>query len=507
MQEHPEDHVFEEKEIHLSEYLMVLIKRRTLIILVFILTVSATLFYTFLSDPIYESSAKLIIDRESSSSPITGERTDYESYHSQTMTFNTSIKMLKSTPVIKMVIQELKLDAPNADQDLEVSFIRELISQFKSNVKLLLQMDDGADLTPEELENLRQQELITAVKEKITVEQVRDTRLLNICVKDKDPDLAAAMVNVLAKKYMEFNLANKMESSKQTLEWLNNELYALRKKLEDDEKKFFEYKQQNKVFSITGKQKLAEQKIGEFNNKYLDTRNRRQELDAKIHELERNIRGVKGVANVRSLINNPMIENIYAKLVDLELELTRQSKVFKQKHPKIVQLKGEIEKANKRLYEEIQKEKINLKSERKVLYAREKTLEKTMAEFEADALDTSSKELKYTILQRNVNTSQNLYDLMVSRVKESNILQTANTSNIRLVETAQVPTAPVSPKKKRNLLLGIVLGLFLGCGLAFFFEYLDQTLRTEDDIHEHLGLPVLAVVPKADKSVAYGAEY
>ena len=507
MQAHPEEDIFEEKEIHLSEYLMVLLKRRTLILLVFILTVSATLFYTFLSDPIFESSAKLIIDKENSSSPITGERTDYESYHSQTMTFNTSIKMLKSTPVIKMVIRELKLDAPNADQDLEVSFIKELISQFKSNVKLLLQMDNHSDLSPEEKENIRQQALIAAVKEKITVEQVRDTRLLNVSVKDKDPELAAAMVNALARKYMEFNLANKMESSKQTLEWLNNELYSLRKKLEDDEKKFFEYKQRNKVFSISGKQKVAEQKIEEFNNKYLETRNKRLELDAKIHELEKNIRGVKGVANVRSLINNPMIENIYAKLVDLELELSRQSKVFKSRHPKIVQLKGEIEKANKRLYQEIAKEKINLKSQRKVLYAREKTLEKTMGEFEADALDTSSKELKYNILQRNVKTSQNLYDLMVSRVKESNILQTANTSNIRLVETAQVPISPVSPKKKRNLLLGMVLGLFLGGGLAFFFEYLDQTLRTEDDIQQHLGLPVLAVVPKADKSVAYGAEY
>lgn len=503
MQEQPADNPFEEKEIHLSEYFMVLIKRKTLITLVFFLTVSATLFYTFVSDPIYESSARLIIDKESSASPITGERTDYESYHSQAMTFNTSIKMIKSTPVIEMVIRELNLDE---EQDLEVSFIRELVSQFKSNIKLLLQIDDKAGLSLEEQENLKQQELIATIKEKISVEQVRDTRLLNISVKDKDPEMAAAMVNTLARKYMEFNLANKMDASKQTLEWLNNELYALRKKLEDDEQKFFEYKQKHKVFSITGKQKLAEQKIQEFNNKYLEARNRRLELDAKINELDRNIRGVKDVANVRSLISNPMIETIYAKLVDLELELTRLSKVYKSRHPKILQIQSEIEKGKNRLAQEIEKEKVNLKSERKVLFAREKTLEKTIGEFEADALDTSSKELKYTILQRNVNTSQNLYDLMVSRVKESNILQTSNTSNIRLVETAQPPVAPVSPKKKRNLALGIVLGLFLGGGLAFLFEYLDQTIRTEDDIHEHLNLPVLAVVPKADKSVAYGAE-
>ena len=510
MQENPMEEMFQEKEIHLSEYLMVLRKRKTLIILFLILTVLAAMFYSYTTDPIYQSSARLIIDKEKTSSPITGERTDFESYHSQSMTFNTSIKMIKSTPVIKEVISALNLDAEKQGQDLEVSFKKQLISQLKANIKLLLKMDEKNSvqkLSYEELENRKMQSIIATIKGKIEVEQVRDTRLLNISVKDKNPELSADLVNMFAEKYMEFNLANKMNSSRQTLEWLNNELYELRKKLEDDEKNFFDYKQQNKVFSITGKQKLSEQKIQEFNNKYLETRNKRLELDATINELSTNIKGIKGIANVRSLINNPMIENIYSKIVDLEIQLTRLLKTYKSKHPKIVQTKVELEKSKKRLALEIDKEYKNLQSERKVLYAREKILEKNVTQFEKDALDASGKELKYTILQRNVNTSQNLYDLMVSRVKESNILQTSNTSNIRLVEKAQVPVSPVSPNKKRNLLLSIVLGLFGGAGLAFFFEYLDQTIRTDEDIQNHFNIPVLSVIPEADKSVSYGAHY
>ena len=81
------------------------------------------------------------------------------------------------------------------------------------------------------------------VKEKISIDQVRDTRLLTVYVKDKNPVLAADMANTLANKYIEFNLSNKMESSKQTLGWLNNELYDLRKTLEQSEKEFFDYKQ------------------------------------------------------------------------------------------------------------------------------------------------------------------------------------------------------------------------------------------------------------------------
>jgi uncharacterized protein involved in exopolysaccharide biosynthesis len=500
----PSESFFQEKEIHLSEYLMVFMKRKALIILVFILTVLAVALYSFFVDPVYESSARLILDKEGSSSPITGERTDYESYHSQTMNFNTSIKTIKSSPVIREVIKALNLDAE--DKDLEVNFFRQWVSNLKGNIKQLLVKEDDTELSLEEIRNRKMQELIAKVQEKVTVEQIRDTRLLTISAKDKDPKLAAAIANTLTTKFMEFNLTNKMNASKQTLAWLNQELYDIRKKLEDDEQKFFEYKKESQLFSIEGKQKLTEQKIQEFNNRYLETRNKRLGLDAKINELNKNLGSLKGVANVRSLINNPIIESIYAKVVDLEIELSRLSKIYKSKHPNIVQTQTELIKTRNSLAQEIAKEKENLKSERKVLYAREKTLEKTLTEFEKEALETSSKELKYTILQRNVDTSRNLYDLMLSRIKESNILQTANTSNIRLVETAQVPIGPVSPNKKRNILLAMVLGIFFGCGLAFFFEYMDQTVRTEEDIHQYFDLPVLSVIPEADTSVAYGGD-
>ncbi|MBA3009313.1 MAG: GumC family protein [Proteobacteria bacterium] len=491
------EEAIQEREIHLSDYFMVMLKRKALVIAFFVITVSVTMLFTFLSTPVYQSTAKLIIDKETASSPITGERTDYENYMSQTMTFNTHFKLIQSLPVINKVIETLKLDE---EQALEVNPLKEIIRQFKANIKLLLKLESKTQ-SPNE----KRQNLIATIQEKITINQIRDTRLLTIEVKDKNQILAADMANTLAASYIEFNLANKMESSTQTLEWLNNELYELRKKLEDAEKVFFEYKQQNKVFSITGKQKMAEQKIEEFNNKYLEARNNRLVLDAKLNELSSNLRGTKEIANVRSLVDNPMIDTIYRKIVDLELELTRQSKIFKPLHPKVVQLKGELEKSRISLSEEIKKELANLKSERKVLVAREQALEKTISEFESDALDTSSKELKFTILQRNVNTSQNLYDLMVSRVKESNILQTSDTSNIRLVEPAMVPVDPVSPKKRRNLLLSIVLGIFGGVGLAFFVEYLDQTVRTEDDIHTHFNLSVLSVIPEADSSEISGA--
>lgn len=528
MQELPTYDSFYEEDKHLFDYLIVLRKRKKLIIFVFILVVFATLFSTYKSDPIYQSSTKLIIEKESSSSPITGKTIGYGDPLSHTMTVNTTIKMMTSAPVIRRLIVAMKLDAENNKKDLEVSFVRESISQLKTTVKFLLKKIiakaisylsskgvtyfdvkrtddiDIKEISYEELQNRKIQNLVSAIQNKIVVQQVPNTRLLNLLVKDKDPKLAANMANMLAKEYMGFTLANKIESSQQNLKWLNNELYDLRKKLEDDEKKLFEYKQKNKVFSISGKQKLIEEKIHNFNYSYLETRNKRMGLDAKINELNKNIKGIKGVANVRYLINNPMIEIIYGKIVNLEIELTRLSKIYKSKHPKLIMVKSEMDKTMIRLTQEIKKERDSLTSERKVMYAKELTLQKTISEFETDALYSSGKELKYTILQRNMNTSQNLYDLMVSRITESEILLTTNDSSIRIVETAQIPTSPISPNKKKSLFMGTLMGLISGVALAFFLEYFDQTIKTEENIQDRLDLPILSVIPKADKSVSYG---
>lgn len=139
----------------------------------------------------------------------------------------------------------------------------------------------------------------------------------------------------------------------------------------------------------------------------------------------------------------------------------------------------------------------NLKFERSILFAKEKVLQKTLSDFENEAIETNSQELEYKILQGNVETNQKLYDILLSKIKESDITDNIDVSNIRIVEEAAIPKGPVPLNKTRNLILGIILGLMGGIGLVFFFEYLDRSLRTEEDVHRHIGLPVLGVIPEA----------
>lgn len=283
------------------------------------------------------------------------------------------------------------------------------------------------------------------------------------------------------------------------MNWMTGQLYETKKKLEDSEAEFQAYKQNEKIFSIEGKQQVITQQIQDFNDSYLETRNQRLELDSKIAELKRLYRKKKSHTGARLLVENALIDNLYQQLLDAEVEFNRLSKIYKERHPKIVQINSRIEKTRNKLNDELGKEMDNLKTKRTVLFNKEKVLQKTISDIENDALQANKKELQYTILERNVSTNRNLYDTLLAKIKASNIDENLDTSNIRIVEKAVLPQAPVKPNKKRNILLGAVLGLMFGIGIAFLREYMDQSLRTEEDVQKYLDLPVLSVIPKAEK--------
>jgi succinoglycan biosynthesis transport protein ExoP len=482
-----------EQSPHLAEYYYVLTKHKWTVVVCLVVVVTMTMLFTFLMRPVYRATTTLVIERERSTSPLTGERLDYESYLSESMTFNTHFKLITSRPVLEQVIRDLNLDKLETEKGIEVNPVKELLGQFKTNMGLLLGWEENPR-TPEE----KMTEVTEKLERKIDIEQPRDTRLLKIGVDDHDRSTAVDIANSLARTYIEFNIGSRLTSSQNTLSWMTDQLYQMKKKLEDAEKEFLSYKQREKLFSVKGRQKVIAQKVEEFNDAYIKARNRRLEVDAKLEKLGQMSSSGADALHFRSLLDNPLIDTLYGQLLESEVQLSKLSKVYRSKHPKVIQIETKIDNTRKKLQDELTKEVENLKAERSVLLDREEVLQKTMAEFEKDALDTNRKELKYTILERNVETNQKLYDTLLSKIKESNIVGSQDVSNIRVAEQAVMPEHPVKPKKKLNLVLSIIFGLMTGAGLAFLWEYLDRTLHTEEDVQRYLDLTVLSVIPEID---------
>lgn len=320
------DNPEQERTIHLTEYYHVLLKHKWLILASLILVSALTAFTIYQMVPVYQATCVMVIENEKSISPLTGQRTEYENYYTQSLKFSTHASLITSRPVVQQVIKKIKLDQLKDEINLEISPIKAYIAGLKQNLRILLGQPMKS-LTPREI----QDGLINSVKSKISIEAVEDTHLLNISAIDYNPDLARDIANSVVQSYIEFNLDNRTSSSKNTLNWMSNQLYETQKKLEEAEEEFLAFKQQEKLFSLEGKQKGIAGKITNIDDINIATRNRRMEVESILKELGRVDESRVDLQHVRTLINNPLVDSLYSQLLNFEIELSRLEKVYKSK--------------------------------------------------------------------------------------------------------------------------------------------------------------------------------
>ena len=491
----------EDPGLDIHEYYRIVVKHKLLIIVSLLLCIFFVGVKTYSMNPVYRGTTLIAIDNSLLKSPLTGENAT-GSYFQETAKFNTHARLFTSRAVLEKVVNTLGLldkEPKEVEQESQFwEFIKQLQDsiRIKENIKILL----GRDVTPNKPRS-KLDKAVLVLEGKIEINQVRDTILYEIRVEDEDPALARDIANTLAESYIEYNIANRIEYSRNSFQWMSDQFYEIQKKLEDSERDFLNYKEQEKLFSVEGRQAEILHKIRDMNDAYLQTRNKRLEMEASYKGLNALTSLDKDdILRVRSLLNSPLINSLYTQSIEAEMEQTKLSKVYKAKHPKMVQIATERDNIQKKIREEIDKELVNIDSKLAVLKVNENVLQQTITDYENDAQDTNRKQLQYSILQRNVETNQKLHSTLLTKLKEADIQDTMVISNIGVSEKAVVPNAPVRPNKRRNMMLSVIIGLMVGVGLAFLLEYLDRTIRTEDDIQRYPGLPVLSVIPRAEQA-------
>jgi len=399
----------------------------------------------------------MMIDKETKKSPLTGERLDYESYLSENLTFQTHFKLIKSSLVLSKVYEVLNL-RDRMDEDSSHGMLAGFMGNIRKNVRKLTLILQGESSDPG-VENVEDKvvDAVAMLDPKIDIEQVRS--------------------------------------------WLGDQMGKMKQKLEESEARFLAFKEREKIFSITGKQRVHSQKIEEINTSYISTRANRMDVDARMAEMKKLLAGNEITELPPAFARNELLTSLYQEQVFLAIELKKNEKVYKSNHPKMVQITTKLELIKNRFHTEFEKVLLSLHSDHSVLAAREKSFQKALEQCEKDALETNKKEAQYAILEREVNTNKELYDMMSTKLKESMISQGIETANIRLVEPASKPAYPFKPRKKLNILLSIIFGLMTGVGFAFFLEYLGQTVQNPEDIERHFKLPVLTVVYDVSKDM------
>ena len=456
------------REPHLLDYLMVLRKHQWLITFLLLGVVSIVTIATFRMQPIYEATARLEIDRENAGAiHLTEAEDQYDAYMDTEDYIVTQSKILQSETLAMLTVKSMALDR---------------LPEFGGQ--------PGKPARPGSEASLVRPAALGAFLGRLSIKRVPNSRLLDVTFEATDPALAARVVNSHLNNFIEQNFRSRFEAATQASNWLAGQLNELKIKVENAEDARLAYERQNQIWTIDEKSDISAEKLAELEKQLTDAQADRINKEA-VYQLAQS-GNYDAITAVR---DSAVIQDILKQQTTLSAQYTDAVNQYGPKYPKVLRIQAQL----KDLDQLITREKLNIGNQVEADYRgarqREILLKEALDQQKAEVNANAEKFVQYNILKREADTNKQLYDGMLQKLKEAGITAGLRSSNIRIVDPALIPTGPSRPNKTRNILLSIVVGLLGGIGLALLREYLDNTVKTPDDVEALARLPSLAVVP------------
>ena len=485
------------KGINIYDYLRVIYKHQWTILTVFAIIVVSVTIFSFTATPIYRGTTRLIIEKEN---PKVVSFQEVMSVDSSGLDYyQTQYKIIESRAVANEVIKRLQLDKNEefVPRPGIFSAIWETILYPFAYVKSLLKTEQP--VTPPSGQGLAEpySPLVSTFIKHERISPIRNSRLVDVSFDAKDPVMAARITNTLARAYIDLNLQTKLKATADAVSWLNQQVDQEKKKVEQAEQALLLYKQEHGIITdfSSNSETITAQKLAELNKQVVDATSRRVETETRYRQAKQLEQNPDSMGSIPEVLQSLLIQDITKQEVEIQKKLSELSKRYGAKHPQIIALDNELKALGIRKSAEIQRIVGALQNENRVALAREQSLKSALGQQKGESLNLNKKAIDYNVLKRDAETSKEMFDLLIKRFKETSMTEDIRTGNIRIIDPAEVPRTPVKPQKALNIFLSIVMGLFLGIGLAFFLEYIDSTIKLPTEINDFLKIPFLGLVP------------
>src|SRR6202051_3403480 len=463
------------REPHLYDYLLILRKHQWLILSFMLSVVTIVAIATFRMQPVYVATARVEIDRENSNIlPFQG----VDSYDLMIDTDNyieTQSKILTSETLALETIRNSGFSALSPNGPSEAVATGNLANQ----------------RGPPELGGFLAS---------LSVRRVPGSRMMDVNFEWTDPQLAARIVNTHIETYVQRNFQSQYDSTTRATTWLRDQLDELKIRVQKSEDARIAYERQNQIWTLDDKQNITTQRFADANRELTAAQTERVKKQAILEFAKSG--NIDAVPQIQS---DPALAEFQKRLTDTTLQYKEALEQFGPNFPRVRHLQSQI----KDIQDNIQKEKQNiietLDSEYRQAVAREMMLGKELDIQKQDVNAMAGKMVEYNILKREAEANKVLYDGLLTKLREAGVSAGLRSSNIRIVDPAMIPSAPSRPAKTRNVGLAFVVGLVGGIGLALMREYMDNTVKTPDDIETLARLPSLAVVPQFEATDVNGA--
>jgi capsular exopolysaccharide synthesis family protein len=479
----------EADSLNLRAYWVVVMRRKWTVLTVLAIVVVAALTATYLTTPIYRATTTLQIDADELNivkyEAVTAQSgADVDAY------LRTQHEVLRSRANAERVVNELNLiEHPAFNRQSEPSLVKTLLPWLKAK-------EAGPHDGPLSSQALaaKTRAVVATVQGGLRVEPVGYSRLLRLHFDSPDAKLAADVTNSVARVFINLNLSRRMDATSYAKTFLQDQLQQTQAKLEQSEKALVAFARQEQLIKPGGE---ADNVDTSALQGFAAALNQAQQERIRAESLYNSVQGA-AIHGLPEVLDNKTIQNLKERKATLDAEYQEGLKLYKPGYPKMELISRQMAEVGTTIDLEIRNVRSVIKARYQAALALENALTEKLKESRQNILGEQDRSIQYNILKREVETNRQLYEGLLQRLKEVGVAGGVGINNISVIDAAEVPRYPHTPKPRLNLLIAIFVGLFGGIGLAFLLEHLDDTIKRSDDLEQQLGLPVLGVIPNTD---------
>lgn len=486
-------------------FLGILQKRKWTGIAVFFVVLGTTVLVTERQQPIYRATATVIIDRRSPA-VLAGKQEVIElgvgEFWNSRDYLQTQYEVLRSRRLAKRVVDRLTLA-------LDEKF---------------LGLDRGeAPLSAEEKRRkMAGMDAVGMLMSKIAVEPKMDSQVVLVSVEDAEPHVAMQLANALVTEYKEENVDYKKSVVAEAMAELRSMMVQLKREKEAAEKRVLDFERRHSIGSLASRKEALRARMTRLNEEYVAARVRQINLEKspERYEIERELLGIRKILDGRDvvssshprLVGDSTVSRLKFMRVELDSRYRELTAKYGPKHPQMQAISSQRRLVAQSAEQEARRilsaaaEELSVKLDEardelaKSIHVEEE-LAKELALAEEEESSLGRLELDYAPLVARRDEADERYQEVRKRYSETDLSAQVETNNIRIQDLATAPKKPVRPMKRVNYAVGVLIGLLLGVGFAFFVESLDNTLKTREDIEASTRGVFLGLVPAVSDGI------
>lgn len=514
-----------DEEISLQDYIRVLRKRKWTIFAVTITAIIIVIIANFFMQPVYKTTTTVLLSKISSPQAIFGSA-ESSLLFGQADEIETQIEILKSYSIAKGVAEKLPPDifeeaqAENFARKIEtfrwLINVLDILHLKNFAASILLGISDTSNngeekATPEE----KEEAIISQVRKSITVNALKNTSIIEINSENINPQLASIIANSTASVFVEESRSINRSRASEAKRFIEEQLIEKETELKQAEEEKLEYKREENILYLDEETKINIEQLANFQSQEIEVNNQIAENKAKLAEVHRQLeKQAETYISSETITTNPAVRELQSQLTGLEIQLPTLLEKYSKGSPQVSEAEIKIRETKNKISEKVAEIVGSKVSTRNPIYqtllAQVVTLETTLISLETKKESLASsvkeyegrlerlpdKELYLARLERAIKVSESTYIILLEKHQEARINEAMELGDIRVIDEARIPKNPIKPNKTLNLAIGGILGLMLGVMLTFFLEYMDNTIKTTEDIERTLDLPILGVIPK-----------